>query len=92
MARPVLDNNERMSVRISAEDKAMIVRAAECRQTTLTEFVVNTTLAAAREVVQEAELIKLSRRDSQRVLDLLENPPKPNRRLLAAAKNLPAER
>jgi uncharacterized protein (DUF1778 family) len=37
----------------------------------------------------EADHTKLSARDSLRVLDLLENPPKPNARLLAAAKALP---
>jgi uncharacterized protein (DUF1778 family) len=33
--------------------------------------------------------LQLSGRDSLRVLDLLENPPKPNRKLLAAARALP---
>jgi uncharacterized protein (DUF1778 family) len=45
-------------------------------------------LKAAVEVIEEAERIKLSGRDSLRVLELLENPPKPNKRLLAAAKAL----
>lgn len=33
--------------------------------------------------------MELSKSDSLRVLDLLENPPAPNERLLAAAKALP---
>jgi len=33
--------------------------------------------------------VRLSKRDSLRVQDLLENPPAPNAKLLAAAKALP---
>ena len=33
--------------------------------------------------------LELSERDSLRVLAMLENPPKPNAKLLAAAKSLP---
>jgi uncharacterized protein (DUF1778 family) len=46
-------------------------------------------LRAAKAVIAEADRVRLSARDSLRVLDLLENPPKPNARLLAAAKALP---
>ncbi len=45
----------------------------------------------ARPVVDQAQIVKLSERDSLRVLDLLENPPTPNARLLAAALSLPAQ-
>jgi uncharacterized protein (DUF1778 family) len=40
----------------------------------------------AHEVVARAERIRLSERDSARVLKLLENPPKPTKALLAAAR------
>ena len=43
----------------------------------------------ARAVIQETEHLELSERDSLRVLAVLENPPKPNAKLLAAAKSLP---
>ncbi len=43
----------------------------------------------ARAVIQEAEHLELSGRDGLRVLAVLENPPKPNAKLLAAAKSLP---
>jgi len=43
---------------------------------------------AAREVIEEAERLELSERDSLRVLELLENPPKPNAKLLRTAKLL----
>jgi uncharacterized protein (DUF1778 family) len=40
-------------------------------------------------VIEEAEHVRLSERDSLRVLDVLENPPAPNAKLLAAAEALP---
>ena len=42
-------------------------------------------LPAAREVVNRAERIVLTERDTTRVLHLLENPPSPTPALLAAA-------
>jgi uncharacterized protein (DUF1778 family) len=44
---------------------------------------------AAKAVTQEGEQVPLSGRDSLRVLDLLENPPALNAKLLAAARALP---
>jgi uncharacterized protein (DUF1778 family) len=41
-----------------------------------------------RAVIERAEQVRLSQRDSQRVLELLENPPEPNEKLLAAARAL----
>lgn len=46
-------------------------------------------LVTSKVVVDESDRMTLSARDSLRVWDLLENPPAPNNRLLAAAKALP---
>jgi uncharacterized protein (DUF1778 family) len=46
-------------------------------------------LKVAKAVIEEADHVKLSGRDSLRVLDLLEHPPAPNAKLLAAARALP---
>lgn len=78
-----------MSLRIPAEEKAILLRAAALRRTDLTDFVRQNSLSAARAVIREAERLDLSERDSRRVLALLENPPKPNAKLLAAARALP---
>ena len=45
---------------------------------------------AADAVITNPERVTLSERDSLRVFDLLENPPQPNARLMAAAEALPA--
>jgi uncharacterized protein (DUF1778 family) len=44
---------------------------------------------AAKAVIAEAEQVALSERDSLRVLSVLENPPLPSDKLLAAARALP---
>ena len=89
MPRLTVEDNCRMSLRISAEEKALLARAAALRRTDLTDFVRQHSLNAARVVIQEAERVALSGRDSLRVLALLEHPPKPGAKLLAAAKALP---
>jgi uncharacterized protein (DUF1778 family) len=89
MPRVAVDDNERMNLRIRRDQKAMLLRAAALRNTDLTDFVIQNALREAEAVIQEAEHLKLSERDSLRVLDLLENPPAPNAKLLTAAKALP---
>jgi uncharacterized protein (DUF1778 family) len=78
-----------MSLRIAPEEKTILLRAAALKRTDLTDFVRQHSLKAARAVIEEAERLELSARDSLRVMELLENPPKPNAKLLAAAKSLP---
>lgn len=41
---------------------------------------------AASDIVARSERIRLSERDAERVLELLENPPEPTAALLAAAR------
>ena len=89
MPRIAVKNNSRISLRIPVAEKAILMRAAALRNTDLTDFVRQHSLKAAMDVIQEAERVKLSARDSLRVLHLLENPPVPNAKLLAAAEALP---
>ena len=89
MPRVAVDDNSRMSLRIRAEEKAILLRAVALKHTDLTEFVIRHAVRAAKAVINEADRVQLSERDSLRVLDLLENPPAPNARLLAAAQALP---
>ena len=89
MPRVAVEDNKRMSLRISPEEKAILLRAAVLKNKDLSEFVRQQSVDAAKAVIREEEQISLSRRDSQRVLDLLENPPRPNAKLVSAAKALP---
>lgn len=89
MPRALVENNSRISLRVRAGEKANILRAVALEQTDLTDFVVRHALQAARNVIRDSDRVQLSERDSLRVLDLLENPPAPNARLLAVANALP---
>jgi uncharacterized protein (DUF1778 family) len=92
MPRVAVQDNSRMSLRIRPKEKAMLLRAVALEHTDLTDFVLRHALLAAKAVIEEADRIQLSGRDSLRVLDLIENPPKPNAKLLAAARALPKRR
>jgi uncharacterized protein (DUF1778 family) len=89
MARAALDDTDRMNIRVKPEVKARLMRAAALRHTDLTSFVTQTALREA--VIAEADVVKASERDFARILQLLDNPPKPNARLRAAAAALPKD-
>lgn len=89
MPRAPVEDNSRMSLRIRAEEKALLMRAVALKHTDLTDFVIRHAVRAAKAVIEEADRVQLSERDSVRVLNLLENPPAPNPRLIAAARALP---
>src|SRR5580698_6599212 len=89
MPRIAVEDNSRMSLRIRPEEKALLLRAVALNHTDLTDFVVRHAVRAARAVIEEADHVRLSGRDSLRVLELLENPPAPNAKLRAAARALP---
>lgn len=89
MPRIAVENNSRMSLRIRPKEKALLLRAVALSHTDLTDFVLRHALRAAKAAIEEADHLRLSERDSLRVLALLENPPAPNAKLLAAARALP---
>ena len=89
MPRVAVEDNSRMSLRIRAEEKAILLRAVALKHTDLTDFVIRHAVSAAKAVIEAADRVQLSERDSLRVLALLENPPAPNARLLAVAQALP---
>ncbi|ABL01427.1 type II toxin-antitoxin system TacA family antitoxin [Pelobacter propionicus] len=91
MPRVAVKENNRMSLRIRPNDKALLMRAVSYTHTDLTDFVLKNALQAAKDVIAQAEQVSLSERDSLRVLDALENPPSPNSKLLAAAHALPVQ-
>jgi uncharacterized protein (DUF1778 family) len=88
MPRIAIEDNSRMSLRIRAEEKAILLRAVALSHTDLTDFVIKNALLAAKAVIKEADHLQLSERDSLRVMELLENPLAPNARLQRAAKEL----
>lgn len=89
MPRVAVGDNKRMNLRVRPEQKATLLRAAALKNTDLTDFVIQNALREANSVIEAAERIVLSGRDSLMVLDLLENPPAPNAKLRAAISAMP---
>jgi len=76
----------RIELRLKREDKVMLARAAALERVDLTGFILRLALPHAKAVIAEAERLALSERDTSRILDLLENPPRAGARLRRAAK------
>jgi uncharacterized protein (DUF1778 family) len=89
MRRNAAKDDTRVVLRIRPAGKAVIMRAVALEQTDMAKFILRTALREAQSVIDDHERLKLSRRDSRTVLDLLENPPAPNAKLRETARALP---
>jgi uncharacterized protein (DUF1778 family) len=78
--------DDRIEIRTTKEEKRLLMAAAEHERLDLTSFIMRTALPAARDIVEKADRIVLSERDTKRILDLLENPPPPTDALVDAAR------
>lgn len=86
MATETAARSDRIELRATREEKRLLATAAAYERLDVTSFILRNALPAAREVLDRHERIVLSERDTQRVLDLLENPPAPTPALLDAAR------
>lgn len=86
-----IENNDRMSLRIASQDKSLIMRAAALEHTNLTEFVVRNAVSIAQKIITDNERKELTKKESLQVLELLDNPPAPNDKLMKAAFSLPKQ-
>ena len=75
---------DRLEARLSPNTKALFQEAATLQGRSLTDFVVNSALEAARRTVRQNELVELSRRDRIAFVEALLNPPSHNNRLQRA--------
>ncbi len=78
---------DRIGARVPHEVYETLCRAAELTGATVNQFLVQAALKEAHEVIEREEVIRLSPRDWSWLLDLMENPPKPNAKLSAAMKH-----
>jgi uncharacterized protein (DUF1778 family) len=92
MARTNAAREDRIELRATKEEKQLLATAAAYERLDVTSFIMRNVLPTASNVVDRAERIMLSARDSRRVLELLENPPKPTAALKAAARRRAARK
>jgi uncharacterized protein (DUF1778 family) len=77
---------KRITVRVTNRVRDTLEQAAQLLGATVNQFVVQSACAEARRVIERESAVRLSQKDAQKVLSLLYNPPKPNKRLQEAVK------
>lgn len=78
--------DDRITARVPHATRAIIERAAAVYGATLNQFIIQTALDRAGEILEREEVLCLSERDSRAFLSALETPPVPSCTLLEALK------
>jgi uncharacterized protein (DUF1778 family) len=86
MEHVIEDPRKRITARVSDSVRVTLEQAAELLGSTVNQFVVQTAYQEAQRVIERETVIRLSQKDARKVLFLLDNPPKANKRLKAAVK------
>jgi uncharacterized protein (DUF1778 family) len=87
MGQVIEEPRKRITARVSDTVRVTLEQAAELLGSTVNQFVVQTAYQEAQRVMERESVIRLSQQDAQKVLSLLDRPPKPNKRLQDAVKN-----
>ena len=82
----VSSKQDRIGARVPHDVYETLCKAAELSGATINQFLVQSALKEAQAVIEREQIIRLSVRDWDWMLNLLEHPPKPNARLKAALK------
>lgn len=72
---------ERLETRLTAEQKALVERAAALQGRSVTDFVLSSLQDAARRTIEEHQRLELSTRDAEAFVTALLEPQPVNRRL-----------
>ena len=79
--------NARLEARVSSDQKDFFQRAATLTGRTLSELVIDSTQEAAAKIVQEREVIRLSRAEQVAFVSALLTPSEPGARLKEAVQS-----
>ena len=79
-------SDDRITARIPHANRIIIERAAAVYGATVNQFIVQTALDRAGEILEREEMLRLSKRDARTFLAALENPPEPSQELMDALK------
>jgi uncharacterized protein (DUF1778 family) len=79
-------SRRRITARVSDSVRDTLKQAAELFGATANQFVVQTAYMEAQRLIERESVIRLSQKDAHKVLILLDNPPKPKKRLKNAVK------
>jgi len=84
--RPRVTRDERLEARITAAQKELLAWAADMEGESLTVFVVRAAMRAARRRLRDDELLRLTSRDRNALVNALVAPPTPSRTLRKARR------
>ncbi len=74
----------RITTRVAAHVQQKLQIAADIAGATVNQFVVQAALEKAAQVIESESTMLLTRRESLRLLELIDNPPQRNRKFVAA--------
>lgn len=77
----------RLVARTTSEVQAIIQRAADYSGATLSQFLIESAMEKAHNVIERTENLHLSMRGADALIVALENPPNANTKLLKAAQH-----
>lgn len=86
MATNTERKDTRLVARTSPEIQEIIQRAADYSGATLSQFLIESVMDKARNVIEQTETLHLSMAGADALLAVLENPPKASKKLLKAAQ------
>jgi uncharacterized protein (DUF1778 family) len=78
MPKTATNRTERINLRTDTEIKALIERAAQLRHTTISSYLLDSTVKKAIEDLHNTETLILSNADRDRFFEALASPPQPN--------------
>lgn len=71
----------RVDIKITKAAKATLEQAAYSLGTTLSAFILDCAIPKAKEILSQADLIRLTREENERFIAALQSPPKANEKL-----------
>lgn len=84
---PEAKSDARLNFRLNSELKKTIADAAAHSGQTISDFAISTLVQASRRILHEQQVTRLSERDGQRFVEMLDDEStKPNEALVKAAK------
>jgi uncharacterized protein (DUF1778 family) len=86
MEQAIEESRQRITARVSKKVRITLEQAAQLLGSTVNQFVVQTAYQEAQRVIERESVIRLSQKDARKVLALLDDPPKPNKKLREAVK------
>lgn len=79
------EKKERLEARIPSNMKKLIQMAADLEGRSLSDFIISSSVNAARNVIKEQTALELTARDQELFAEALLNPPEPRKSLRVAA-------